>query len=69
MEFLGRRVSNTGRSSVPYYIRKLENFPYPSRVAELQRFLGTVKYYRCNLKDLSEIAEPLYALLRKGKAW
>ena len=69
MEFLGHRISNTGRSPVPDYIRKLENFPYPVTVAELQRFLGTVNYYRCYLKDLSKIAEPLYALLKKGKAW
>ena len=69
MEFLGHRVSNTGRSPVPDYIRKLENFPYPVTVAELQRFLDTVNYYRCYLKDLSNIAEPLYALLRKGKSW
>ena len=69
MEFLGHRISNTGRSPVPDYIRKLENFPYPVTVAELQRFLDTVNYYRCYLKDLSNIAEPLYALLRKGKSW
>ena len=69
VEFLGHRISSTGRSPTPDYVHKLENFPHPTTVMELQRFLGTVNYYRCYMKDLSGIAEPLYALLRKGKCW
>ena len=43
--------------------------PLLKRRKELQRFLGTINYYRCYVKDLSQIAQPLYALLKKGKPW
>ena len=66
MEFLGHQISFEGRAPVGEYIRRLQTFPQPSNVTELQRFLGMVNYYRCYLEDMSGIAEPLYRLLKRG---
>ena len=69
MEFLGHWVSQTGRGPLRSYLDRMQEFRRPQSVAELQRFLGTVNYYRCYIKDISQIAEPLYALTRKGSQW
>ena len=68
LEFLGHRISGEGRGPSPEYLHKLESFPEPRSVAEL-RFIGTVNYYRCYIKNMSQVAEPLYGLLKKGRRW
>ena len=47
VEFLGHRISFEGRAPISGYIQKLQSFPQPKSVPELQRFLGTANYYRC----------------------
>ena len=69
MEFLGHQISAGGRAPIPEYIQKLQTFPQPRTVTELQRFLGTTNYYRCCIKDMSGIADPLYQLLKRGARW
>ena len=69
VEFLGHRISFEGTTPVPGYTQRLRSFPQPKGVAELQRFLGTANYYRCYIKNMYVIAEPLYRLLRKGQQW
>ena len=69
VEFLGHRISFEGRAPVSGYIQKLQSFPQPKSVAELQRFLGTANYYRCYIEDMSGVAEPLYQLLKWGVQW
>ena len=69
VEFLGHRLSSEGRTPVPEYTQRLQSFPQPTCVTELQRFLGTANYYRCYIENMSGIAEPLYRLLKKGQRW
>ena len=69
IEFLGHKISEEGRSAVPGYLDKLKAFPVPNALTELQRFIGTANYYRCYIENMSTIAQPLYSLLSKGKAW
>ena len=38
-------------------------------VTEIQRFLGTANYYRCYIANIAQIAEPLYALIRRESKW
>ena len=67
VEFLGHtigkvvKVSNTSE--------KLSKFPTPQNVTELQRFLGTVNFYRSYIANMAQIASPLYGLTRKGAEW
>ena len=69
MEFIGHRISFEGRAPVGEYIRRLQTFPQPSNVTEQQRFLGMANYYRFYLEDMSDIADPLYRLLKRGVQW
>ena len=68
-EFLGHHVSYEGRKPILSYLEKVKSFPRPKTVRELQRFLGTVNYYRCYLPKMSEMATPLYLLTEKGARW
>ena len=69
IEFLEHKIAEEGRSPVPEYIERLKSFPVPRTLTELQRFIGTVNYYRCYIENMSLIGQPLYSLLRKGKVW
>ena len=68
LEFLGHKISERGRSPVPEYLDRLDTFAVPRSLSELQRFIETANYYRY-IKNMSSIAQPLYALLTKGRVW
>ena len=69
VEFLGHWISDTGRSPLQSYTEKVQNFPRPESINELQRYLGLANYYRSYIKDFSVVAEPFYALTRTGSKW
>ena len=46
--------------------RKLELWPTPENLTELQSFLGLARYYRRSIIDFSIDEEPLYRLNKKG---
>ena len=69
IEFLGHWISEEGRSPLASYARRVQSFPRPNNVKELQRYLGMANYYRCYIKNFSVVAEPLYALTRTGHKW
>jgi hypothetical protein len=50
-------------------IQGVLDWPVPTKVKEVQSFLGFVNFYRRFIKDFSEKARPLHALTRKAKAW
>ena len=45
-EFLGHLITSQGRKPTTSYLEKLASFPSPRTLRELQRFLGTMNYYR-----------------------
>ena len=47
----------------------MQNLSRPQTVSQLQRFLGTVNYYRYYIQNIASIAGPLYSLTRKGVKW
>ena len=69
VEFLGHVVSVAGRKAIPSSAEKLSKFPVPRNVTELQRFLGTINFYRAYIPRLAQKANPLYVLTRKGVDW
>ncbi|KAI6650043.1 Transposon Ty3-G Gag-Pol polyprotein [Oopsacas minuta] len=69
VEFLRHVVSRSGRRPISSAAEKLANFPRPQGVTELQRFLGSLNFYRSYIPELARLATPLYELTRKGANW
>ena len=69
VEFLGHVVSRDGRRPLVSAAKKLSMFPKPQSVTELQRFLGTLNFYRSYIPGLAQLAAPLYALTEKRARW
>ncbi|KAK7573978.1 hypothetical protein V9T40_011169 [Parthenolecanium corni] len=63
--YLGHVISKEGLKPMPEKTEKLQNYPPPTNVKEMQSFLGFCNYYRKFIKDYASIARPLYALTNK----
>lgn len=70
VKFLGFIVSGTGVKPNPVKTLPIKNWPKPSNVKELQRFLGMCTFYHKFVANLASVATPLYQLLkvRRGLA-
>ena len=68
-EFLGHLITHKGRRATMSYLEKIAAFPPPRTLRELQRFLGTINYYREYIPQMAEIDAPLYSLTKKGVRW
>jgi hypothetical protein len=69
IEYLGLIISEGSVAMDPVKIRGVLDWPAPTKVKEVQSFLGFVNFYRRFIKDFSETARALHALTRKTKAW
>ena len=63
--FLGHVVSEAGIEPDPQKTEKIRNYPTPTDVTSLRRFLGLASYYRRFIRDFATIAAPLNQLTRK----
>ena len=66
VHFLGHIVSGRGLEPDSGKVASVANWPVPKDIGELRSWLGLASYYRSFIKDLSVIASPLFALLKKG---
>ena len=64
--YLGYRISPSGIGVDPAKTIVIDNFPRPSTMHSLQRFLGLCCFYHTHIPTFSSIAGPLYSLLAKG---
>ena len=64
VKYLGHIVSSEGVQTDPSKIEKVINWPVPTNIKQLQRFLGFTGYYRRFVKDYARIAGPLHELLK-----
>ena len=69
VEYLGFVVSHGQQKPSPSKTAALDNFPAPTDVKSLQRFLGLANWFRRFVHNFSKIAEPLTRLTRKGVDW
>ena len=67
VNYLGYSISQQGMSIDQASIDSIKNMPYPKNKRQVQAFLGTTNYFRSFVKNYSDLAEPLYSLLRKDK--
>ncbi|KAK3574226.1 hypothetical protein QTP86_004306 [Hemibagrus guttatus] len=72
LQFLGYKIDSSGIQMDEGKVTAIRNWPAPTTVKELQRFLGFANFYRQFIKNYSSIANPLTSLLRnkpKSLAW
>ena len=66
VEFLGHIISGSGVSTDPKKIESILEWPIPTCVKDVQRFMGLCNYYRRFVKNFAAIAKPLHSLTKKG---
>ena len=66
VEYLGHILSPDGLKPNPTLVRAVREFPTPTAVKELRRFLGLASYYRRFIPKFASIAQPLHQLTCKG---
>jgi len=69
--YLGHIVTENGIRPDPSKITAVKNFPVPTKLKEVQAFIGLAGYYRKFIDNFSKIAKPLTLLTRKEStfAW
>lgn len=67
VKFLGYTVSEEGIKPPTDKIEAINNYPKPSTVEELRRFLGMVNFYREHLPNAASIQAPLNTFMHKSK--
>lgn len=69
IKFLAHIIDRSGIQVDLQKTHAIAEFPNPSGITELQRFMGTVNHQGKFIPRLSEINEPLRYLLRKDSVW
>jgi transposase InsO family protein len=64
LTFLGHNVDASGISPMEKHVKALTDFPPPSDLKQLQRFLGLINFYRWFLPGIAGTLQPLTDLLR-----
>ena len=67
VEFLGREVGEDKISLKEDHVKAVREWPCPTCVKHVERFLGLVNYHRSFLKNYAAVAVPLYRVTGKNK--
>ena len=66
ISFLGHRVSPLGVTVDPEHTRAILEFPAPTDVKGVSRFVGMTNFYQKFIPKFADIAKPLNGLRKKG---
>ncbi|KAF8716633.1 hypothetical protein RHS02_09871, partial [Rhizoctonia solani] len=69
VEYLGIIVSNKGFSLDKVKIQAVQEWPVPTKVKEVQLFLGFANFLRHFVANFSHTARPLHNLVKKDTPW
>ena len=69
IDYLGLVISKDHVGMDPVKVKGVMVWPIPTRVKEVQSFLGFVNFYWKFIHNFSDIAHPLYALTHKTQQW
>ncbi|KAK3548509.1 hypothetical protein QTP70_013358 [Hemibagrus guttatus] len=72
VQFLGYKIDSSGIPMDEGKVTAIRNWPTPTTVKDLQRFLSFANFYRWFIQNYSSIANPLTSLLRnkpKSLSW
>jgi cleavage and polyadenylation specificity factor subunit 1 len=64
LSFLGHHVDSSGIKPLKRHVQALMDFPPPSDIKQLQRYLGLINFYRRFLPGIAGTLKPLTDLLR-----
>ena len=65
--FFGHMIDEQGITPVPEKVTAIQNFPQPTSLRQLRRFLSLVNYYRRFIPGCSRILTPLTNMLQQQK--
>ena len=65
VEYLGYIIDKEGKRPSKLSVEASKQLKRPENVSEVQAFLGKISCYRSFVKNLAEMANPLYDLLKK----
>ena len=69
VKYLGHILSHKGILPNPEKTAIIDHFPIPKDEKQVRSFLGLTNYYRRFVKNYSNVAAPMFALLRKNIAF
>ncbi|QRW20758.1 Retrotransposable element Tf2 protein [Rhizoctonia solani] len=69
VEYLGIIVSDKGFSLDKLKIQAVQEWPVPTKVKEVQLFLGFANFLCCFVANFSHMARPLHNLVKKDTPW
>ena len=69
VEYLGYRITNAGLETSKRHVDAVKQFPQPTDVKGVRRFLGLASYYRRFVRSFAKLAQPLHVLTRKDVAF
>src|SRR5258708_6801713 len=69
VEYLGLVISKDHVAMDPMKVHRVMEWPTPTKVKEVQSFLGFVNFHQKFIHNFSDIACPLYALTCKTQWW
>ena len=67
ISFLGHRIDRQGVYPTDEKIKAVNEYPKPTSIKDLQRYLGLVNYYHRFIPHYAQVLKPLYDVL-KGKS-
>lgn len=67
VKFLGYTVSESGIKPPEDKIQAIVDYPKPTTIEQLRRFLGMINYYRENVPNAASLQAPLNAYLHNSK--
>ncbi|KAE9296025.1 hypothetical protein PR003_g23855 [Phytophthora rubi] len=67
--YLGHELDGAGVRPMSSLVESVKNFPTPTDVTEVKRFVHMAGYYRRFVSDFAAKAAPMTKLLRKGVVW
>ena len=65
VKFLGHMISNEGIQIDPEKVQAISNFPRPTNISELRRFLGIVNHVKSFAPYMADTTKPLRDLIKK----
>src|SRR6266436_72405 len=69
VKYLGLVILKDHVAMDPTKVHRVMEWPTPTKVKEVQSFLGFVNFYQKFIRDFSNVTRPLYALTCKTQWW